>query len=515
MPTARTFTTLLNAYAGLSHSDIPGGPFTPLQIPERLTLDRVRLIYDQSQRHIENVMKESEPEEAEDLGVAYPEAEEVVEEEPEVNLDEVNITPTNSYLKFLGRFGMWDEMKRVFLAMSPSGSLAPDQITYWTMLMAANNIDRYRRANPEEAEKLPQVDIGPTAKLYWDQAVRQLCPINVSPAERDPKRFMDEQLVLVALQCFAAGRLEDQRLVENLIPRVWGLSSHSQPAVVSSKVAKMAAHPDLPAAYAALPTFTLSVRSATSLMSIIGRMRNRSMAAHYTHAILDRPHLQKDFDMPALRVAIHNFANAQDVDSVRSVLDSYQPSTGKDGWPLDVWLAALSAARWSADWEAALSIFRTMAHLPPGVELGRATDSYKFTAPNGRPRDIRGKQWVEGRAHRPDTTAASTLMKTAVATGLKSVRQAFLVLEHYGFDHWWIASRPGAKFDLRLRPRNLEMNSNLRKMIADRLELANDVADAAERLLVDQKNPQERERIRKWQETAQAVTQNYGGLVKR
>lgn len=494
-PTSRTYTTLLNAYAQVAHSDMQNTGFTPADRPAQLTLDRVRVIYEQSQQHIKRELQRAQPE---DTGLDLP------QDGPEdVDEVQVNIRPTNAYLKFLGRFGMWEEMQEVFLGMDPVGPLSPDQVTYTTLFHAINNIDHHRRSmaksKSDTAVRLPDVQTGPTARLLWDQAVRGL----TSP-KREPGCELDENVALIALQCFVAGRPEDARLVETLIPQLWGLAAPGKPGVAS------AAPPQADATSNVLPRFKLTVRHATALMSLLARMQRSSLAAHYTHLILDTERLQQGFDLPLLRVAVHNLCAMHDVEAAVNVLDMYSPGTGKDGWPLDVLHAVLSAARWSKDWDAALDVFRRFTFLPPDVENGAPEGRYEWTSPNGRPTDVRGKKWVRPAPKRPDVRALDLLVRAALATSnLKPMRQALSIWAHTG--PWYAATVDGQALDLRHPPERVAMTQALRRQIGDLVEMARSVQSAAERVLEKPKDDAEKAAVSAILEDTRAFLKSWAG----
>jgi hypothetical protein len=121
-PTTRTFTTLINAYAGLKHSDDTMDRRAP-RTPEPRTVSRVSLIFDQAQSHLatqvaelERLENQNDPEE---LGLKT--AGMVDEAFVEGDGVDINIGPVNAYLKFLAKYGMMGEMEKVFTAMPASG----------------------------------------------------------------------------------------------------------------------------------------------------------------------------------------------------------------------------------------------------------------------------------------------------------------------------------------------------------------------------------------------------------
>lgn len=507
-PTSRTFTTLLNAYAGVAHTNAPVERFNPSARPERLTLDRVNNIYNQSQAHIRAVMEAAKDED--DIGIAYPSAKQQAQAAAEVNETEVNILPTNSYLKFLGRFGLWEEMQRVFHAMDATGPLSPDQVTYSAMLNAANNIDHYRRqtARHPKAPPLPELNLGATARGLWEQAVRQMCPAGKAHGNRE----LDDKLAITALECLVSGRPEDQRLVEQLVPRLWALPAYGQVTVASSN--PVPAGSDFPASMEHLPHFKLNVASATALMSLLARGK-ASVAAFYTDKIIHSRELQKGLDFAALRVAVHNFADMNDVDAAKAVLDSYQPPTGQDGWPRDVWHAVMSAARWSKDWDAALGTLSRMAQFP--TDGGK---SYSWKSSNGKKQDVRGMAWVKPRAIVPDAESLDLLLKTALVTGVKNVRTALGVYERYGEEHFFlwkqaVARQGSTDIDMiATRRPPVELNYSSRKAVERGVELAKTLQQAAERV-AEYARGQEKEDMEGLARTGRIIADNWGIVLKR
>lgn len=510
---SRTFTVMLNAYAGVAHSGVVNDTFAPANRPENLTLERVRRIYDLSQAHIRGVLAKAKRggRSRDDLGVAYPEMD---GEEGEFGAQpdaegEVSVFATNAYLKFLGRYGMWKEMEGVFLAMDKEGALAPDQVTYYIMLNTANEMDHYRRGPGEFKAALPEIDVGAVGRGYFDQAVRRLC---TSKTERG----IDNGLALAALSCFAAGSPADQRVAEDLVPRLWNLPAPGQPASAGGVNGTY----NLPKAWTdVLPTLNLDVRTATSLLSTLRRLGNKSLVAHYTRLMAEDTTLRRNADLALLRVLAHNLAYAGDADGAQAILDTFQPPSGPDGWPVDVYLGVLGAARWAADWDVALSTFRRMVALPPGVERGEQTGEYVWTPPNGSKSDVRRRLWVEPRPHRVNATSMSLLFKTALAahkrTGIKPLRAAADIYEWYG---------PATFFSVRTSAGDVDMNAGEAKhwdlsrrdigAIADAVDLARDLEIVAERLIELPRAPGDVERHEAMRRDAQRVVRIWGKTVE-
>lgn len=484
MPSSRTYTVMLNAFAGVAHGGVAQKTFTPQTPPEPLTLRRVNAIYEHSQRHVQKYLKYANGEGLErDI-----EADE--DREGFVNEAQVNIMPTNAYLKFLSRYGMWKEMQTVFLAMDPHGPLAPDQVTYATMLNTINNIDHYRRASAgrEGAVKLPAIEPGPQARLLWDQAVRALHPATAG-------RKLDEGVALAALQCFVAGRPEDKRFAETLIPRLWGFSAPNAPTVASLATPQVAEKDN------SLPRLRLDVRSATQLMSLLVRLGRTSVSAHYTSQILER---DIKFDMPALRAAIHNLAAVHDVEAAMNVLDQ-----NSEAWPLDVLNAVLSAARWSKDWDTALSVYRRFTHLPQGVEKGNYKGQYKWESPNGRPTDSRGRRWIKNPVE-PDLQSMDLLLRAGLEAGIPATREALNIYKYYPRERWYTITAQGELCDVKDHIPNPGVNT--RRKIEERLEFARTVERAADTLQFKAKDKKEKEDMQKIIDDVKRVMERWKDL---
>lgn len=514
-PNSRTFTTLLNAYAHLAHSGISAGAFTPAHPPERMTIDRVRIIFEQSQAHIRDEMAKGEP--AEDDGLARPD-EDTEQPAKKVKESEISTSPTNAYLKFLARFGMWTEMERVFLAMDTTGPLSPDQVTYFTMLRTIVNIAQHNQ-KPVEGVSLPMLNAGSTGRMYWDRAVRSL-----SNTDSEDYRKVDEELALVALQCLSLGGSADHRLVEQLLPRLYNLPLPGQPASSSDSTP---ASSGLPATWTDLPTFKLSVHSATNILHSLKRMGHKSVTAYYTNLVLNDTRLQEGFDLHALRIIIQNLSEGHDADGALAVLDMYSPPTGKDGWPTDVWNSVLSAARWAADWETALSVFRRMVHLPIGIEVGKPPKPYTWSPPNGKPVDVRGRPWVKVPPQLADVKSIDLLLKTALAAqksqGIKPLRQAVTIYRQYAHDLWNVMSnvvdqrgRPRKDEELNLlKDTRQDLTKTTRRAIAERCDLAEDLETAAERLMESPLGTEDEEQLIAMRKEAQQVQMNWKWVLDK
>jgi hypothetical protein len=473
--------------------------FSPAHKPERLTLERVRRVYDLSQAHIRTQLSKASKGEGsrDNLGVAYPEGEEG--ESPMIPSEEVSVWPTNAYLKFLGRYGMWTEMEAIFLGMDREGPLAPDAATFYTMLNTANNVDHYRRSTKEDAG-MPAIEVGSVGRAYFDQAVRAL------------GGDVDDRIALAALSCLAAGSPADQRLAEELIPRLWNLPAPGQPA---SATGAKGSYPLLPRAWGVLPTFPLDMRSATALLSTLRRMGNKSLVAHYTRLVADGP-LARDADLALLRTFIHNLSFAGDADGASTVLATFQPPTGTDGWPTDVYLSVLGAARWAADWDIALSTFRPMVALPPAAE-GKS-GKYVWKSPNGRGQDVRGRQWVPPRPHPVSPAAMGLLFKTGLAClkhGIQPLRSAAQIYEFYGPDTFFEVRTSAGVVDMTAgEAKHWDLSRRDYGMVGEAVELARDLELVAERLTETPKSPEDKEKHERWRHEAARIVRIWGKRVE-
>lgn len=487
-PSSRTYTVMLNAFAGVAHGGVAQKNFTPQTPPTSLTLRRVTAIYEHSQRHVQKYLKYANGEGSES-GLEAAD-----DREGFVNEAQVNIMPTNAYLKFLSRYGLWKEMQAVFLAMDPHGPLSPDQVTYATMLNTINNIDHYRRASAgrEGAVDLPAIEAGSQARLLWDQAVRNLHPASAG-------RKLDEGVALAALQCFVAGRPEDKRLAETLIPRLWGFSEPNAPTV-ASLTGSQAAEKEKDTS---LPRLRLDVRSATQLMSLLGRLGRTSISAHYTSQILER---DIKFDLPSLRVAIHNLAAVHDVEAAMAVLDQYS-----ECWPVDVLNAILSAARWSKDWDAALTVYRRLTQLPQGVENGDYKGRYEWESPNGRPTDSRGRRWIKSGIE-PDLQSIDLLVRAGLESGIPATRQALNIYRYYPREKWYAVTVQGKTFDVKDDIPNPGVGTRLK--IEERVELARTIDRAAGNLQFKAKNKEEKADMQKIMDDVKRVLERWKDIKR-
>jgi len=426
-PSTRTYTALLNAYAGLRYSEDTMDRRVP-RILEPRTLSRVKIIHDQAQAHLaaqaaelERLESQNEPEE---LGLKTN----GMVDEPFVEGEgvDINVGPVNAYLKFLAKYGMMEEMEKVLTAMPTSGPLSPDSITYSTMFSGLFD----KLSKKSNVKDIPEGQVstskGLTASSLWNQVYRQFRDSDSSrPSD---KRKVDEDLALIALKCLSRSGQTSQRQVMQVIDALWPLSRPNDPRTPSQI--------RLAPPTTKLRHLPLTIRAATTIMAVSPKQTDRS---HYAHLFLQNPELKKSIDTPFLITAIRAFSDTGDVAAVLEILESYQPRQPNQ-WPLAVWHDALTAARWSVsdeqgfkklpDFEAALKIMRMMNHLPPGVEDGEITGPYVAESPNGKPVDDMGIKWAKTKPEEIDAKAMSIFLKTALSRAYKDSQRAMAVFTH-------------------------------------------------------------------------------------
>lgn len=478
--TTRTYTVLLNAYAGVAHSEADPRFQPAHKVTPRMT-ERINKLYSDSQEHIVRAIGEIEKAEEtnEDLGLGAkddepledPEALERLAEEKE----EISLAPTNAYLKFLGRYGLWQRMDRIFVAMDEEGPLAPDRITYMLMFNALNNHHATQFMTPPDppqdthgfrqtfsaVQTTREFDVGDKARLLLDKMVRQFHPVlpdkdgNIvqkprvlSKSARRRTRQIDESLVVAMLQALGKGRPEDKELAAALIPHIFGLPPVKSLSRVPSAVpinlnqTTMAVPPSM----AQLPVLKLSVAGATSVLSLLNKLEQRELAAHYAAYFLRerKAGLFDSFDDTFFQTAIHVLSNVGDIRNIEHIMTNYMPNSRQHGWPLFVWTNAVIAARYAGEWAAARDVFRRMTHLRYGVENGHSAAElqFKWTPPNGKRQDVRGRRWLAMDARTPDPRIMSQLLRTAIGLEEPSVLlQAWRIFRHFPPQTWWMVER--------------------------------------------------------------------------
>ncbi|WVQ70903.1 hypothetical protein IAR50_000428 [Cryptococcus sp. DSM 104548] len=493
VPTSRTYSVVLNAYSGISHSGQE--PEFAFVTPSSRTLSRVTIIYDQSQVYIKNLaarLKEASSPSKDDLGVSFPGValKEACKQKPLLNQaeieEEVDLAPTNAYLKFLSRHGMWNEMQSVFLSLDNEGPLSADATTYSIMFTTLYHVHRsLERAPNGQAQALK---IGPAARGLWDQCIRQFAKVGKGSSRR-----VDNVLVAQYLRCLMRSRPEDHRQAISVAEQIWDLPSPGHAAPASAATPTLS-KPSITPTTAPLPKLSIDVKSATALISALHTARHPTLASHYTHLILANKQMEPQFDLEFLKISILALSSTGDVQAVLGVLDTYQPpGAGKNGWSRDTWRAAITAARWAGDYSAALSIFQRATHLSTGVGHIRADPSdkvpkvasYIWSTPNGKAKDARGVTWVKPDKMEADAQFLGILLKTALQKSNKEVASALEIFFHLGgegaFFVWPFTE--GSSEPLLLRTLALRgVTASARKALLDRVELAKDVVRAAERV---------------------------------
>ena len=517
-PNTRTYTTLINAYAGAHYaqdlSRFQSGPEIArpsATLPEPRTIQRITTIYNQSQTHITECVESlghKSKDTDEDVGLAgdQPLMEEDNVMEGSGGAQEISLGPTNAYLKFLATYSRWNEMERIHVAMDAEGPLAPDNITYSILFSAL--LTRWRLQERESTHRVTAnsqvptrsgtpgtIEIGPTARSMWEHAVRQFHSATSGESLNGARRI-DSELALLAMQCLLAGRPVDQRLATTLIPFLWDLPAPGVAVVASSTLrtgqgASRSNVNDIPPPMRSIPVLSLDSRAAKSILSMLSRYNQGTVAAYYADHILATRALLKIVDWGVLQSCIHILSNTGKVERIIDIFDSFQPPTGTDGWPRHVWNNALTAARWSFKLPAALNIFRRMTHLPTGFEDGRPTE-YKWRPPNHKPTDIQGRRWIEPLPLPPDSKSMSLFLKTVMnVNNLHHSRQAWTIFGHYPLESFFVISKAELKDRNHTRavsllpPFNDEplVSLSLVRAAEWRIILARDVEALAERML--------------------------------
>lgn len=489
-PTARTYSTILNAYAGVAHSGQT--PDFSFKEPQKRTMSRVTIVYNHSQEYMKKLIEAQGTEEEEDLGVSTSGVQ-LREDRPQESTEslqqsDIVIAPTNAYLKFLSRHGLFTQMQRTFLSLPQSGSLAPDTVTYSLMFAALYHVHRSLEHAPDGKAKVMM--IGPTAKALWEQCLRQ------SSKKEGQGGQVDNGLVAMYVRCLLRGRPEDQRLAVSVIEQVWNLPSPGNSDPTSTSIYLP---PPLLTAYP-IPKLDIDVKSATALISSLHTANLPVLATHYTHLILSSSSLIPSFDIEFFKAAILALSATGEVQSIVGIMDTYQPpSRGKDGWPRDTYRAALTAARWAGDYVSALSIFRRATHLsfnvghistdpstpPPKIE------PYRWVTPNGLAHDKRDTVWVKPTKIDPDAQLLGLLIKTAIQKSNKEIRSALDVYVRTGGESKYLALPSAMQADnvsttsrkLLRDEQSRELDSSaMRKQLTSSVDLARDIQRAAERL---------------------------------
>jgi hypothetical protein len=390
--------------------------------------------------------------------------------------EEVNIGPTNAYLKFLARYGMWKEMEKVYLDMDRTGPLAADAVTYTTMFHALRTVQAQQEREVIPAEQA--IAIGPAARYLWDQVVRRTKDGGKGGFK------IDGELAVLAVQCLAQGRPEDMRLVTVLIPHLWGLPalgdtsvtttttlSSSSPKIPSTPLLAAGEQSSLSFHITSLPTLPLTVPIATSLLSLFIRANKPTLASHYAHVFLAHPSLKRADKQFYLR-AIRALSETGEASTVLNVLEK----APKEGWGMEAFGDALTAARWAVDWEAAAKIWERMTGMAPGRREER-DGAKKSNLDEGK---VAKRKVI---TYQPDPKTMSLLIKVALGKGWREILLAMDTFKAYDAH-----LLPPSSFSPDLGPSRKESaggkpKTKSKKEESWRKELAKDVQRAAERLL--------------------------------
>lgn len=467
-PTTRTFSTLLAAY-------VPSQAKAPRTLDqgqeeavEPRKLSRATLIFDMAMTHLRNLVQRP-VESSADNGLGLP----PLQEGDSIDVpgrhrrfeppDEASVAPINAYLSFCAHYGRWSEMQRVFLVLDRSGPLSPDRVTYTIMFKALALAPRL------EAGAQTESSAGITPRALWDQAVRQFrTPDEILSVREQSQRQIDPILVNQAITCMINGHREDQKFAMDLIPRLYNLSLPGE----SASAPRISTSP----AFASLPTISLDVKSATSILNLVVKARKHDIASHFAHLFLANPAIIKEADLSFFCICITVFCENRDIAAALDIMESYQPpSVGSDGWPKTVWHSMLNAARWTKDWRSALNVFRKMTHLPEGIEHGRESTGQPRNAAKLTGNDARGVRWITPDPRRTDAQAMSLLLKTSLNSRPEATLQALRVFAYHPASQWTNVAMP---------------SPDERKALVRRRELLQDQASTAGRTLTEKSLPQ-------------------------
>jgi len=491
-PDIYTYSGLLNAYAENALSSTTGE--VVMKQPEATTLSRVTNIFDQSQAYLRQIKGKStvatspltEKMAENDIGLntssvidtGFTSTLPPADTTPSIEL--ISVVAINSYLKYLAKYAMTDEMQRIFISMERTGPLAPDNVTYTTMFTGLLNRqkqhDLAKKAGTASTETM--MSISSTARSLWDQAVRQFGRQSTGSPQL-AKAGIDEGLAVIALQTLVNCRHQDKRLAIDLIPQLWGLStpgrSTSIPNSEESETDKKGSSD--------LPLLPVTISAATSILNILRIADQPTLATHLTQSFLNNLELQQKFDFPFLRSAISTLALTGDVSTILSIMETYQPQTVSGQWPPDVWLSALRAARFSADFPVALNLFRRLTYLPPNIEKGHSVSkpgsaSVEWSPPNDQRTDIQGNKWIPTKPVKPYATIMTMFLKVARNADKSACKQALSIFTHYPLKDFFDINEKGITM---LPPfKEISLNREVIRGIQARLSLAREVEGVCE-----------------------------------
>ena len=542
---------MLNAYAGARHMDSTL-TFNPAEKPTERKWQRILSIYNESQANISacitqlQAAKEKQPDA--ELGVAgltdlseennhqYQNQSEQIKELQ----DQINVMPTNAYLKLLARWGMWAQMEKVHVAMDTEGQLSPNARTYTIILdallnrRAQQNERRYAHAKDDLSTFMTPDDFGNTARALWDEAVRRFHPaIPSEDFKPDPERQIDEELALLAMRAFLSGRPTDQRLATSLIPYIWDLPEPtsalpaSMTASMSAKSTERRTDTEIPHYMREIPRLKPTIRSASSLLVMLGRANKVTLAATWARHFISLPELRAKMDFQFVRSVIHALGSDGDIEKINEIMSQYQPPTGKGGYHVYIWENALMAARQRADFPAALDAFRRMTHLPWGTEDGVPKEQrkpYVWTRPAGKEADAQGHQYYKPDPISPTAKTLSLLFKAAFGAKApdmmdRNARKAFNVFTAFSIpDLFTIPEsdyKRGKSIDMMSDSADAfegEIHSSLVHAAEWRLALAKDVARAIE-LMLERAQLTEKRPLWELKEKMITVSRTWGELL--
>ena len=451
-PSMKTYSTMLNAHSGIPHDHATTG-FDPLVPPTQRQIQRVVEIYNQSQVHIsEQIAIISRARRAGNANTPVAPGIMGTDTTPapgDKELEEISLAPTNAYLKFLAKYGMWSQIEKVRLALDKTGPLSPDNVTYTTMFhallnrIATTSQRRYSEVNLNSgASDFGKKEMGEIARDMWDTAVRAFHPVDQSQmGSPDHIRMVDGELAITALQCLLAGRPGDAQLALELIPFLWNIAipDPERPAsALGSNIVSPRTRVTVPCHMSSIPEIPIDIASATAIVSMLAKHKHNNAAAKYAKYFLNHPSLAGRIDFPFLKVAVYGLSVGEDVETIVRIMDNHQPPTGVRSWPMYIWEDAMFACRSSGRYEIALDILRRMTQIPHGVEDAApktVRSQYKWKLPNGKETDEQGRKWYRPDPIFPSAKVMTAFLQTALSsnqeTYIPTLNQAYNVLLHF------------------------------------------------------------------------------------
>ncbi|WVW82375.1 hypothetical protein I302_104382 [Kwoniella bestiolae CBS 10118] len=521
-PTTRTYSTMINAYSRISHSGDVSIEHELIPVKD-LTHSRVTILFEQSQQHIKKCMTASSSL-REDIGITPSSGTGIIPREPQDGLeDEINISPTNAYLKYLGRHGLWEDIYTTFLSMDTTGPLSPDTITYTTLFASLHHIHLVRSRQTKVDQK--QINIGPISRGVWDQCYRQF---SKTKGERD--RSIDTDLFSHALRCLIKGRPEDQRFAIQLINDIWELPPPGQSKLASTSAST--SHSITGNGIGTTIKQRPTVQSATSLIQGLSYTKQTVLAAHYTTLFLSIKEIQQSVDIHFLKSAISALSEIGDIGGIMGILDSYQPPTGVEGWDNQVYQYVLQGARWAGDFPNALKIFKRATQIGDIVEDTSPADKslpekgYEWVTPNGSMVDSRGIRWIRPKPIKPDINILSILLKISVGANNEAIKKVLNLINHFGGVRLFVIrptpARPEKFHEARSQtegkgtvllvestPQSLDINDKKSGVILGKMvDFARNIISAIERL-----HGSAADEYREMREGMQRVVRVWGGEV--